>query len=260
MSESRKKIIYVDDMSYSLLWVQTKLQKYYDIYPVQSAKNLFELLESVTPDLILLDIKMPVTDGLSVIRTLKADMWYAEIPVVFMTGNNDPAALYETVGLGAADLLLKTFSEDEIIRRIENQLAPEKQEEYLPVILAVDDNPSVLKTIHSLLRRTYRVHTLSRSEMLDTLIKRVEPDLFLLDCNMPLISGFELVPIIRAAPKHAKTPIVFLTSDGTIDTLNTAIQFGVSDFIVKPVEEKVLRDKLALHTRDYMILRSLRSL
>ncbi len=130
----------------------------------------------------------------------------------------------------------------------------------MPIILAVDDNPSILKTLNELLHRQYKVYTLPKPEMLEVLLNNVVPDLFLLDCKMPVLSGFDLVPKIRAFPGHEKTPIVFLTSEGTIDTVNAAVHFGASDFIVKPVDETVLREKLALHTSDYMMRRHLRTL
>ncbi len=260
MDEFRRKIIYVDDVNYSLLAVKTRLQQAYTVYPAQSAEKLFELLENVVPDLILLDINMPGTDGFETIQTLKADARYAEIPVIFLTGKRDKKSIIKAMGLGAVDLVTKPFSDAELARHIENQLDPEKHEDLKPIVLAVDDNPSILKSLNQLLHRQYRVYTLPKPEMLKVLLEKISPDLFLLDCKMPVLCGFELVPLIRESPGHEKTPILFLTSEGTIDNLNAAVYFGASDFIVKPIDETVLREKLAMHTTDYLMLRHLRHL
>jgi two-component system chemotaxis response regulator CheY len=75
-------------------------------------------------------------------------------------------------------------------------------------------------------------------------LTRITPDLFLLDCNMPGMSGFDLIPIIREFPEHKETPIVFLTAEGTVDHLTAAMHMGVSDFIVKPFNAKSLREKI----------------
>lgn len=258
MDNIRRKIIYVDDVGYSLLAVKTRFQHQYEIFPAQSAEALFDILEKVVPELILLDINMPGQDGFSIIKILKENPRYSDVPVIFLTGKNDRKTVIKAMGLGAADLVPKPFSDRELIERIENQLDPEKQKAHMPIVLAVDDNPSILKAINELLHGQYRVYTLPKPEKLEILLEKIAPDLFLLDCKMPVFSGFDLVSQIRAIPEHEKTPIVFLTSEGTIDNLNAAVYFGASDFIVKPIDETVLREKLALHTADYMIRRHLR--
>ena len=106
----------------------------------------------------------------------------------------------------------------------------------------------------------YEVCTLPKPEELEDLICMIKPDLFLLDYNMPVLSGFELVPIIRRYPEYAETPIIFMTSDGTTDLLSGAINLGASDFIVKPIDETILRKKIALHLKDFMLLRRMRLL
>jgi DNA-binding response OmpR family regulator len=64
---------------------------------------------------------------------------------------------------------------------------------------------------------------------------------------MPEMSGFELIPIIRGYEEHKETPIVFLTSEGTVDTLTVALGLGANDFIVKPFMPQQLLDKVAKH-------------
>ncbi len=259
MSNKRRKIIYVDDVTMSLLSVKNRLQRQFEVYPARSVEALFELLDNIAPDLILLDINMPGTGGFEIIGMLKSDPDLADIPVIFLTGQKDKQTAIKAIGMGAADLVTKPFTDSELIDRIENQLDPQKLEAYMPVILAVDDNPSVLKSVNELLHRQYKVYTLPQPEKMKALLGMITPDLFLLDCKMPVMSGFDLVPVIRAFPGHEKTPIVFLTSDATIDTLTAAANFGASDFIVKPINETILREKLALHTADYMIRRHLRT-
>ncbi len=72
---------------------------------------------------------------------------------------------------------------------------------------------------------------------------------------MPVVSGFELAAQIRANPKHENTPIIFLTSEGTRETLAAAVQAGACDLIIKPIDEAVLRERLAIHTADYLLRR-----
>jgi putative two-component system response regulator len=83
--------------------------------------------------------------------------------------------------------------------------------------------------------------------MLENVLKQVDPDLFLLDCQMPGLNGFELIPIIRGFEAHRDTPIIFLTSEGTIDNLTAAVGFGACDFIVKPFNPEQLLEKVEKH-------------
>ncbi len=260
MEELRKKIIYVDDVNFSLLSLKSRLGRRYEIYPAQSAATLFDILEHVGADLILLDINMPEQDGFEIIKAIKADARFADLPVIFLTGKKDKSTFTKAMGLGAADLVTKPFSDEELVLRIENQLGAQRQESFRPVLLAVDDNPSILKELNELLHEQYRVYTLPKPEAMKMLLDKIKPDLFLLDCQMPIQNGFDLARQIREIPDHEKTPIIFLTSDGTLDTLNAAVIAGADDFIVKPIDEAVLREKLAVHTLDYMIRRQMRKL
>jgi DNA-binding response OmpR family regulator len=117
-------------------------------------------------------------------------------------------------------------------------------------ILTVDDAPDVLQSIYHVLHNEYKVFTLPNSELLESFLKKVKPDLFLLDYKMPRLSGFDLVPIIRSFKEHKDTPIIFITSEGTIDNLSVAIALGASDYIVKPFDPKVLIEKVARAVED----------
>ena len=116
-----------------------------------------------------------------------------------------------------------------------------------PIILAVDDSPYILKTVSSVLSGDYKVFTLAKPTMLEKMLSQITPDLFLLDYQMPELTGFELVPIIRGFEEHKDTPIIFLTSLGTVDNVSGSILLGACDFVVKPVRHDVLREKIAKH-------------
>jgi CheY-like chemotaxis protein len=115
------------------------------------------------------------------------------------------------------------------------------------MVLAVDDSPSILTAIEAVLNKTYKVFKLPKPEMLESILTQVTPDLFLLDYRMPGLSGFDLVPIIRRCNEHKVTPIIFLTSEGTMDHVSAAIALGACDFIVKPFQADMLRQKIAKH-------------
>ena len=117
------------------------------------------------------------------------------------------------------------------------------------MILIIDDSPVILKTISLVLSDKYKVFTLAKPEMLGNMLEQITPELFLLDYKMPGITGFELIPIIRRHMEHKDTPIIFLTSAGTVDNVASAIMLGACDFIVKPAQPEILREKIAEHIK-----------
>ena len=254
----QKKIILVDDLNFHLLSIKERLKTYYEVYPAQSAEILYKILENITPDLILLDINMPNVDGFETIKLLKADERYTNIPVVYLTAQNDRASAIKGLELGAVDFVTKPFQVSVLLECIDNCLSPEKASK--PVILAVDDSPSILDTITHILQKQYTVYTLKQPEHINEVLKKVSPDLFILDYQMPKMTGFDLVPVIRENPIHKETPVVFLTSEGTVDNLTVAVHLGACGFLVKPIDEQMLLEKVASYLTGYLMKRRIRVL
>jgi len=260
MFEYRTKVFMVDDLNFHLISTKERLKEHYDVYTVSSAQGLFELLGEVIPDVILLDINMPDMNGYETLIKIKENSFYEDIPVIFLTSKADHKSIIKGINLGAVDYVFKPFTDAHLIECIEIQTNYDKRSQNKPIILAVDDNPSELKSIYHFLEGRYNIFTLPEPENIRNLLEMITPDLFLLDCQMPILNGFDLVPIIRKIPFYEETPIIFVTSSGTIDNISVAMHLGAADFIVKPVNSEILREKVALHMKSYMIRRRLREI
>ena len=115
------------------------------------------------------------------------------------------------------------------------------------LILAIDDSPDILTAISAILSDEYKVFKLPKPTMLKEILTQITPDLFLIDYKMPELNGFELIPIIRSFEEHNDTPVIYITSEGSFDRVSAAIALGASDFIVKPFQADVLRQKVKNH-------------
>jgi putative two-component system response regulator len=127
MEANRKTIIIVDDNMSNLATGKNLLKLRYKVFPVNSAARMFEIIEQITPDLILLDVDMPEIDGFEAIMRLKAERRYAGIPVIFLTSKSDEQSEMKGLALGAMDYIFKPFSPSLLIKRIENQLLIDQQ-------------------------------------------------------------------------------------------------------------------------------------
>ncbi|MDR3231185.1 MAG: response regulator [Synergistaceae bacterium] len=119
---TRRKIMLVDDNMANLTMGKNMLKTFYEVFPLPSGAKLFELLEKVIPDLILLDIEMPEMNGYEAIRKLKDNPRLADIPVIFLTARSDENSELEGLSLGAIDYISKPFSAPLLLKRIENHL------------------------------------------------------------------------------------------------------------------------------------------
>ncbi|MCL2696970.1 MAG: response regulator [Oscillospiraceae bacterium] len=117
-----RTIFVVDDSDVNLLTAENALMKQYRVFTLPSAAAMFELLEEVVPDLILLDILMPETNGFDAMKMLKADLKYSGIPVIFLTSRSDASTEALGFEMGAADFITKPFSEPVLLNRIKFHL------------------------------------------------------------------------------------------------------------------------------------------
>jgi len=131
MSTTRDTIIIVDDNLTSLTAGKNILKTFYQVIPVTSAQDMFEVLLQVKPDLILLDIEMPEIDGYQAIKKLKENKEYSDIPVIFLTARDDSDSEIEGFDLGAVDYISKPFSAPLLLKRIEKDLLIVKQKNNL---------------------------------------------------------------------------------------------------------------------------------
>ena len=131
MENERSKIIFVDDNMAVLTMGMNILKTFYDVTPVSSAAKFFEIVETINPDLVLLDIEMPEINGYEAIKKFKSDPRNADIPVIFLTAKSDESSELEGFDLGAADYISKPFSSPLLHKRIANQLLILKQKKEL---------------------------------------------------------------------------------------------------------------------------------
>ena len=122
-------------------------------------------------------------------------------------------------------------------------------------VFVVDDSVTNLSMAEEALEKYYRVITMDSADRMFEILKKVTPDLILMDVAMPGISGFEAIKQLKANNMHAGIPVIFLTA--LADTHNEAygIELGAVDFITKPFSETVLLHRIKHHMNIEGIIR-----
>ena len=123
-ARGKKRVLAVDDAAIILSRITDALGKHYDVVTVNSGARALKYLDSNKPDLILLDIRMPVRDGFEILREIQTMEDRADIPVIMLTGMESKRYVMEGINLGIRDYVLKPFAPDDLLERVQRVLDP----------------------------------------------------------------------------------------------------------------------------------------
>lgn len=111
-------------------------------------------------------------------------------------------------------------------------------------ILAIDDDRSVREIVNSALGPAgYEVHVAGTAEEGLDLFQRIQPHVVLLDLHLPTVHGFELFR--KMAAQDSRTPVIFITADGSSEVVIQAMRMGAFDYLKKPLNVSNLKRMVA---------------
>jgi two-component system chemotaxis response regulator CheY len=115
-------------------------------------------------------------------------------------------------------------------------------------ILVVDDSRIMRSIVKNTMKTMYNIEDgfieASNGEEAYETLEAQHVDLLLLDWNMPVLNGIDLVRKLRAMDKYKALPIIMVTSEAAKYNVIEAVKAGVNDYLVKPVTEKNLYEKV----------------
>ena len=126
------RILLADDDPVVLKYLSILLEKNdYDYITATNGIEAIEKVKTYSPDLILLDVKMPEMDGLEVCKKLKSDSSTQHIPIIMITGSIDKESRVKGLSVGANDFLTKPIDRPELMVRVRNLLRIKEFEDFL---------------------------------------------------------------------------------------------------------------------------------
>jgi two-component system, sensor histidine kinase and response regulator len=122
MVEAKKRVLVVDDLPDNLLLIENILEEEgYDLVLVEDGFAALASIERRIPDLILLDVMMPVLDGFELTRKIRHDQTLPFIPILLITASDRPSAV-RGLDIGADDFIRKPIAIDELLARVRSLL------------------------------------------------------------------------------------------------------------------------------------------
>lgn len=178
----------------------------YDAVGFESAEPMLERLRTETPSMIILDIMLPRTDGLTLLKQLKADRAYRTIPVIMLTAKTAEVDKVAGLEAGADDYISKPFGVMEFLARVKTVLrrtgsAPAAQEAKAPVRykeLMMDYSKRTAEVNGKELQLTYKEFELLHYLMLNNGLALSR------DVIMDNIWGFDFEGETRTVDMHIK--------------------------------------------------------
>ena len=155
------------------------------------------------------------------------------IPIIVLTQkleNNNK----QIINKFECTVLQKTASLEQIIETATQLIKQSEQSQ--ATVLAVDDDPKILEVLQKLLKHWgITVKTLADPDLFWERLETIQPDLLILDVEMPLFSGIELCDKLRNHSRWSELPVLFLTVHNEAEIVNQVFSVGADDFVSKPI-------------------------
>ncbi len=252
----RNKILTVDD-SKTVRIIVRKTFKSYDCEILEAANGVegLALAAKSMPDLILLDVTMPVMDGVEMLTKLKSDPQLKGIPVMMLTAEGGRDHVLKIAKIGVRDYIVKPFEEDVLVEKAGRIIdlkplvdGPAKARSLTDpaTILVVEDKPAIIQQIQEGLKHTpwKIVGAATQGEAIDYCSK-TPPDLVIVSLSLPEESAFALFRLLRTNVKTKYTPVFGLVVKTETGTLQQAQTVGFTTVITKPIDCSDLESRIA---------------
>lgn len=252
----RYKILTVDD-SKTVRIIVRKAFKSYDCEILEAANGVegLSLAAKESPDLILLDVTMPVMDGVEMLTKLKSDPALKGIPVMMLTAEGGRDNVLKIAKIGVRDYLVKPFKEDVLLEKAGRVIdlkplseTPAKAKSIFDPadILIVEDKPAIIQQIQEGLKHTpWKIHGVSTQGEAIDFCTRTPPDMMLVSLSLPEESAFTLFRLVRTNIKTKYTPVFALVVKTETAQQQQAQTVGFSAIITKPIDLGELETKMA---------------
>jgi signal transduction histidine kinase/CheY-like chemotaxis protein len=222
-------VIEDNDRAAELISVQLKPAGF-EVLRAATAREALDLLKTLQPHVIILDILLPDMDGWDLLALIKHPGSRSfNIPVVIVSIVADAQKGF---ALGAAQVLQKPVMRDDVLLALES-LGLRGNGTPLKVLI-VDDDPIAIELVSTYLSEpAYKVLRANGGAEGIEVCRREMPDLIVLDLLMPGVNGFEVIETLKGDPATASVPIVVLTAKTLSSTDRGVLLSGIDTILDK---------------------------
>lgn len=257
------RVLVVDDISANVKLLEARLSaEYFIVLSAFSGQEAIELCSRERVDVVLLDVMMPGMDGFEACRRLKSSPRTHHIPVVIVTALDQPSDKVMGLECGADDFLTKPVNDialitrvkslarlkmlnDEMLMRVstERQLGLNEKSVLQTVlsglqgrILVVDDHPRSAGRLVERLSRAHEARSEPDPQAALMMLTEQMFDLLIVSLSLARADGLRLCSEVRALERTRHLPIIILVEPSDEPRLLRALDMGVNDYLMRPVD------------------------
>jgi len=257
------RILVVDDISANVKLLEARLMaEYFEVLTADNGRDALNICDSTQVDVILLDIMMPEMDGFEVCERLKSNPRTAHIPVVMVTALDQPSDRVRGLKAGADDFLTKPVNDLQLISRVKSLVRLKTLTDELRIrsdetrhagiedalrlhdgrldepaqILLVDSRGASQERIIKSLKPIAMVSAMSDPQAAVFEASENPFDLVIVNCNLDDYDPLRLCSQLRTLERTRFIPILLITEQGDEQMIIRALDLGVNDYIVRPLD------------------------
>lgn len=223
-----------------------------------SGTDALVVLNSETISIAILDIQLPDTDGIELLRKIRSDSKIGGLPIMFLSSESEVADRIRGLSLGANEYVGKPYDRNYVISRAHELLKVDSETkngfenaQKTQTILVIDDSITYKVSLKGVLEeKGFRVHMAETGEEGLSKAVQIHPDAIIVDGKLPGIDGATVIRRIRLDSTLRSTPCLLLTASQEMQDEFFALESGADTFVNKNEDFDVLIAKLTAILRS----------
>lgn len=244
MGKRLPHVLIVDDDMQTLKTMSTYLVGTARVATALGARQALDYVHQNSVDLILLDVEMPIMDGFKMLEQFRKIEECINVPVVLVTGRRDKSTILNSGMMGVDGYLAKPVDKETLVNKVKEVCESKEIKEDKKTVLMIDDDMSYLKQVNSILKDDYNFIMINSAKLALNYLISHTPDIILLDYQMPLYNGANVMNMIQKNNPNKKIPVIILSSALNREALAECYPYNPSGYLVKPVSKEVLIENI----------------
>ncbi len=251
-----------------------------NVFQADNGKAAQDLMQRQRIDVVVGDWGMPVMSGIDLLKWMRRDPQHAATPFMMLTAEANPASVRTALAAGVNAYMIKPFTVHSFASKFMAMVGPMLEGDapsapaYVPApeaapapaggdviglappiaerlrkctVLIVDDIATNIEVLAGTLKEEYAIKVAINGKKALEIANAFHVDLILLDIMMPVMDGFEVCRQLKANPKTAHIPIIFLSARDGVEDVVAGLKLGAVDYVSKPADPTILKARLSAH-------------
>lgn len=280
------RVLVVDDILANVRLLEAKLAaEYFDVVTAMNGVDALEAVQRTKPDIILLDVMMPGIDGIEVCRRIKSNSQTQHIPVVMVTALDQPEDRVKGLEAGADDFLTKPVNDVSLLCRVKSLVRLKMLTDELRTrtagsdalqvvssaqqaidnspgrILVIDNRAAVAERIKAALTGRHGVEVATEPQQALDAVGHSEGsfELIIVNLDMEGIDALRICSQLKSMEQTRQTPILIIVEPDDHQRLLRALDMGVNDYLIRPIDKQELMARVSTQIRRYRYAERLRT-